>query len=173
MKFSQPRSSEVPESFKPIEEPLAGRNRFSGTSGNSMPPENHSVILTKRCSENKRSLLGKSWLLLKDGWSIQVIHRRYTDNATLLVETKNSSRKIFRILLSDLEYLDIKAPRSTCFGVIMAKTESSTFEKCLDKISFSESENSDITIGKISNYKLLFAYLDQVERIVMFWCAVF
>jgi hypothetical protein len=96
MKFSQPRSSEVPESFEPIELRLGSDNRFSGTSGNSMPPENHSVILTKRRSQNKRSVLGKSWLLLKDGWSIQVIHRRYADNATLLVKTKNSSGKIAR-----------------------------------------------------------------------------
>src|SRR5438445_488877 len=66
---------------------------------------------------------------------------------------KNSSRKIFRMLLSVLLYLDINAPRSTCLGVMIAKTESSTFEKCFVKISFSESENSDIMIGLLFNYK--------------------
>ena len=52
------------------------------------------------------------------------------------------------MLLSVLEYLDIRAPRSTWRGVIMAKTDPSTLEKCFSKISFSDSENSDNTIGK-------------------------
>ena len=42
----------------------------------------------------------------------------------------NSSKNIRLIVLSDLEYLDISAPLSTCLGVIIAKTALSTFEKC-------------------------------------------
>ena len=58
------------------------------------------------------------------------------------------------MLLSVLLYLDISAPRSTCLGVVIAKTEPSVFEKCGERIFFS------LTVNSAVNTTLLFLWIN-------------